>query len=316
MNGRYFLMSAEGGTGNWHSEVIFSGDSPMGKFLPWKNNPILTQRHLNSDRPNLVTCAGHADLIQAKEGDWWAVFLACRPINNQFENLGRETFLMPVKWSEDGFPYMTQEDDLIPMIVKRTGVKRDTTVTYGNFESIDNFDSHILDMSWMTLRTSASDLYSLSETPGYLTLKCADVNATEKKTPAFVCRRLQHHKFECTTRMLFDPSDDKEMAGMLLFKDETHQYFFCLSKASENKYISLKQIGEKEQMLVSDEIDANTNEVYLKLVSQGISYDFYYSIDGEKNWKLLCKDVDASYLSTAMAGGFTGTTIGLYATCK
>ena len=41
-----------------------------------------------------------------------------------------------------------------------------------------------------------------------------------------------------------------------------------------------------------------------------------YSIDGEKNWKLLCKDVDPSYLSTTTAGGFTGTTIGLYATCK
>ena len=162
INGKYFLMSAEGGTGNWHSEVIFRGDSPMGKFFPWKNNPILTQRHLNSDRPNSVTCAGHADLIQTKEGDWWAVFLACRPINNQFENLGRETFMMPVKWSEDGFPYMTQGDDLVPMIVKREGVKRDSTVTYGNFELIENFDSPVLDMTWMTLRTSASDLYSLS----------------------------------------------------------------------------------------------------------------------------------------------------------
>ena len=49
---------------------------------------------------------------------------------------------------------------------------------------------------------------------------------------------------------------------------------------------------------------------------KGIGYDFYYSIDGEKNWKLLCKDVDPSYLSTTTAGGFTGTTIGLYATCK
>ena len=214
INGKYFLMSAEGGTGNWHSEVIFRGDSPMGKFLPWKNNPILTQRHLNSDRPNSVTCAGHADLIQTKEGDWWAVFLACRPINNQFENLGRETFMMPVKWSEDGFPYMTQGDDLVPMIVKREGAKRDTTVTYGNFELIENFDSSVLDMRWMTLRTSASELYSLTETPGYLTLKCADISATEKNTPAFVCRRLQHHKFECATRMLFNPSDDKETAGM------------------------------------------------------------------------------------------------------
>ncbi len=235
INGKYFLMSAEGGTGNWHSEVIFRGDSPMGKFLPWKNNPILTQRHLNSDRPNSVTCAGHADLIQTKEGDWWAVFLACRPINNQFENLGRETFMMPVKWSEDGFPYMTQGDDLVPMIVKREGAKRDTTVTYGNFELIENFDSPVLDMTWMTLRASASDLYSLTETPGYLTLKCADISATEKKTPAFVCRRLQHHKFECATRMLFNPSNDKETAGMLLFKNETHQYFFCLNKVGENK---------------------------------------------------------------------------------
>lgn len=316
INGKYFLMSAEGGTGNWHSEVIFRGDSPMGKFLPWKNNPILTQRHLNSDRPNSVTCAGHADLIQTKEGDWWAVFLACRPINNQFENLGRETFMMPVKWSEDGFPYMTQGDDLVPMIVKREGAKRDTTVTYGNFELIENFDSPVLDMPWMTLRASASDLYSLTETPGYLTLKCADISATEKKTPAFVCRRLQHHKFECATRMLFNPSNDKETAGMLLFKDETRQYFFCLNKVGENKNISLKQIGEKEQTLASDEIDADTNEVYLKLVSQGIGYDFYYSIDGEKSWKLLCKDVAPSYLSTTTAGGFTGTTIGLYATCK
>lgn len=316
MNGRYFLMSAEGGTGNWHSEVIFSGDSPMGKFLPWKNNPILTQRHLNSDRPNLVTCAGHADLIQAKEGDWWAVFLACRPINNQFENLGRETFLMPVKWSEDGFPYMTQEDDLIPMIVKRTGVKRDTTVTYGNFESIDNFDSHILDMSWMTLRTSASDLYSLSETPGYLTLKCADISATEKKTPAFVCRRLQHHKFECTTRMLFDPSDDKEMAGMLLFKDETHQYLLAVGKDDSGKCITLGKVGAlNTEILARQDIGEEMKVVDLKIISEGNYYDFYYSVANE-NWQLLCKNVAATYLSTSVAGGFTGTTIGLYATTK
>lgn len=316
INGKYFLMSAEGGTSDWHSEVIFRSDSPMGKFLPWKNNPILTQRHLNSDRPNSVTCAGHADLIQTKEGDWWAVFLACRPINNQFENLGRETFLIPVKWSEDGFPYMTQGDDLVPMISKRDGVKRDSTVTFGNFEVVDNFDSPTLDMTWMTLRTAASDLYSLTERPGYLTLKCADVSASEKKTPAFVTRRMQHHKFECSTRMLFDPSDDMEAAGLLLFKDEGHQYFFCMSKTGDKKYLSLKQIGEKEQTLASQDIEANVKEVYLKVVSQGLSYDFYYSFDLESNWKLLSRDVDASYLSTATAGGFTGTTIGLYSTGK
>lgn len=36
---------------------------------------------------------------------------------------------MPVRWSEDGFPYITQGDETVPMILKRAGVKRDANVT-------------------------------------------------------------------------------------------------------------------------------------------------------------------------------------------
>lgn len=313
INGKYFLMAAEGGTAEWHSEVIFRGDSPMGKFTPWKNNPILTQRNLDSERPNPVTCAGHADLIQSKEGDWWAFFLACRPINNKFENLGRETFAMPVKWSEDGFPYMTQGEDKIPMTVKRKGVERDSIVTFGNFEANDEFDEATLGLTWMTLRTPATDLYSLTETPGYLTLKCAPVSATEKKTPAFICRRMQHHKFTCSTRMLFDPSNHAEKAGLLLFKDETHQYFLSVGKEGSDKLVSLSQIGESgNKTLASQKIDKDAMAIDLRVVSTGATYEFFYKT-GEEKWELLCKGIDAGYLSTAMTGGFTGTTIGLYA---
>ena len=55
--------------------------------------------------------------------------------------------------------------------------------------------------------------------------------------------------------------------------------------------------------------------VDLKIISEGNYYDFYYSVANE-NWQLLCKNVAATYLSTSVAGGFTGTTIGLYATTK
>lgn len=313
INGKYFLMSAEGGTGGWHSEVIFRGDSPMGPFTPWKNNPILTQRHL-AERPNPVTCAGHADLIQAKEGDWWAVFLACRPIDNRFENLGRETFLMPVKWSDDGFPYLTQGDDLIPLALKREGVRCDSTVTFGNFEEEETFDASTLGMRWMTLRAPATELYSLTKTPGYLTLKCADVSSMEKDTPAFVCRRMQHHKFECTTRMIFDPLDEQEAAGMLLFKDETHQYFMGINRNKTGKCISLWQVGETGNTTLAEQPIAEDVKVTdLKVVSLGTVYDFYYSV-GNGQWISFCKNVDAHYLSTAQAGGFTGSVIGLYAT--
>ena len=54
-------------------------------------------------------------------------------------------------------------------------------------------------------------------------------------------------------------------------------------------------------------------EVDLRIVSRGTHLDFYYALP-KGEWQLLCKNIDASYLSTANAGGFTGTTVGMYAT--
>ncbi len=294
INGHYFLMAAEGGTSINHSEVILRSDSPMGEYKAWDKNPILTQRHLDQKRENPVTCAGHADLIQAKEGDWWAVFLACRPIEGQFENLGRETFLMPVKWSNDGFPYMTQGDDLIPMIVRREGVERIPNATFGNFEYTEDFDTEKLGYEWITLRTAATELYSLTENCGFLTLKCANSMASDRGTPAFVARRMQHHKFECTTKMYFNPEDENETAGILLYKDEFHQYFLAVSKSGDQRKICLNKITMTgAEMLACEDISID-NPVDLKVVSKGIGYHFSYR-DGKKDWKTLISDVDARY---------------------
>lgn len=314
INGKYFLMAAEGGTGTNHSEVIFRSDSPIGVFKPWDKNPILTQRSLSPKRPNPVTCSGHADLIRTKNGEWWAFFLACRPIDNTFENLGRETFLMPVKWSEDGFPYMTQGEETIPLMLEKKGVKRATHPTFGNFEKKDSFSTSVLGQEWMTLRGDAASLYSLTDHRGYLTVKCADANTTEKGVPAFICRRMQHHKFECSTRLLFTPVDADESAGLLLFKDEVHQYFLSLSGDENESYLSLEKIGaEGSELMARQSLSDFRNAIGLKVVSNGASYDFYYSVK-EGAWEQLCKGIDASYLSTQKASGFTGTTIGLYAT--
>ena len=322
INGKYYLMAAEGGTSIQHSEVIFTSDSPMGVYKPWDKNPILTQRHLSPDRPYPVTCTGHADLIQTKEGDWWAIFLACRPIDNEFENLGRETFIMPVKWSEDGFPYMAQGDETVPFVLQREGVVRDKDVTFGNFEWRDEFNDKSLGLEWMTLRAPAADLYSLTENKGYLTLNCSEVRASEMKTPAFVTRRIQHHKFVCETGMYFNPSDENETAGLMIFKNETNNLFLYVQQKDGKKQVGLAQAKGK---IVEGKPDFQTNElqtaplsvkdgqkIRLKIISAGKTFDFYYAVE-DGDWQLLTKNIDASSLSTAVAGGFTGTTIGMYA---
>ncbi|MDE6337295.1 MAG: glycoside hydrolase family 43 protein, partial [Muribaculaceae bacterium] len=108
VDGTYYLMTAEGGTSDWHSEVIYRGPTPFGPYTPYSGNPILTQRTLDPSRENPVTCAGHADLVQTPEGDWWGVFLACRPVAGNKENLGRETFMVPVKWTDDKWPVFVE----------------------------------------------------------------------------------------------------------------------------------------------------------------------------------------------------------------
>ena len=117
IKGWYYLMCAEGGTEAGHSEVIFRSKSPWGPFEPGPNNPILTQRDLPKDRANPVTNAGHADLIEMKDGSWWAVFLASRPYSGFRYNTGRETFLLPVTW-KDGWPMILEQGKPIPYVAE------------------------------------------------------------------------------------------------------------------------------------------------------------------------------------------------------
>ena len=47
--------------------------------------------------------------------------------------------------------------------------------------------------------------------------------------------------------------------------------------------------------------------------SQGLNLNFKYSLDNGNTWEILASGLDAGFMSTARAGGFTGTTVGLYA---
>ena len=307
IDGKYFLMCAEGGTSDQHSEVVFRADSPMGEYKPWHRNPILTQRHLAADRPEPVTCTGHADLLRTPEGEWWGVFLGCRPVKGGFENLGRETFLLPVRWSEDGFPFFLEGDETVPVIVRRPGTRVEGTPTFGNFVVEDSFTGDRLDKAWMTLRGPADGLYALKG--GALELTCSPLRATRFETPALVLRRLQHHAFTASTRMRFVP-EGTEAAGLLLYKDERHQYFLKVCLVDEKPSICLERSGET---LSCKRLPDTFSTVDLAIVSDdGLTFRFGYAVDG-REMRTLVAGVDASYLSTAVAGGFTGTTVGPYA---
>jgi len=104
IHGLYYLMIAEGGTAHNHAVTIARSDKLSGPYEVNPRNPILTHRHLGLDYPIVGT--GHADLVETQTGEWWLVCLAMRPYGGYFYNLGRETFLVPVRW-EEGWPVVS-----------------------------------------------------------------------------------------------------------------------------------------------------------------------------------------------------------------
>ncbi|MDL4821828.1 glycoside hydrolase family 43 protein [Actinomadura opuntiae] len=101
----YYLFSAEGGSWKGHMQTCARSRSPWGPFEPCPHNPVLTHRH-RVGHP--IQTVGHAELIDAPDGSWWALTLGTRhEARNGFvyhHNLGRETFLAPVEWTPDGWP--------------------------------------------------------------------------------------------------------------------------------------------------------------------------------------------------------------------
>src|SRR5690606_16564449 len=164
---KYFLMCAEGGTGDWHSEVIFVSDSPKGPYTPAPSNPILTQRYFAKDRKNKVDWAGHADIILGPDDKYYGVFLAIRPNEENRVNTGRETFILPVDWSGE-FPVF--ENGLIPIepklkmpegVTNKTG--KNGFVPNGNFTFTENFSSKKLDYRWIGLRGHREEFISITK---------------------------------------------------------------------------------------------------------------------------------------------------------
>ncbi|MCK9483345.1 MAG: glycoside hydrolase family 43 protein [Candidatus Marinimicrobia bacterium] len=311
----YYLMCAEGGTSWEHSEVVFRSENVAGPYIPYEKNPILTQRHLDPNRPNPVTCTGHADLVMTKSGDWWAVFLGCRPYLPEYEgffNTGRETFMAPVKWI-DGWPVINPESGTVqysyPLPLELENADEVVTPYSGNFQITDNFDAESLDPNWVFLRTPHTKWYSLSDHPGSLAIQLRPETCSGKSNPSFIGRRQQHLRGSTSTAMNFMPATETEKAGLLVFQNETHYYYLCKSL---EKGQAVVQLFKSDTLLISQKIGKG-RDIQMKIIAEGAYYSFYYATKPNK-WILLKDQVDARFLSTRVAGGFVGCMYALYAT--
>jgi alpha-N-arabinofuranosidase len=315
----YYLICAEGGTGDQHSEVVFRSEAPMGPYVPYSANPILTQRQLDRSDPGRafpVTSTGHADFVETQNGEWWAVFLGTRPYANDTYNIGRETFMLPVRWVDD-WPVVLAGDAKVGYANKRPNLPRQPSAVplNGNFTYRDDFKAGTLGQGWVTIRHPAGAWADLTSSPGSLTLHGRPAGFEATAQPSFVARRQQHLSFAASTAMTYEPVSDGDKAGITAFQNDQFYYLLSVAKVNGASVVQLeKRSGQRGSAVVATSPVAATPgaPVYLKIVGRSGVYDFYYATSPNE-WKLLSGGADGSILSTKVAGGFVGTMIGLYA---
>ncbi len=307
VKGTYYLIAATGGTESRHQEVVARSKSPWGPFESSPHNPMLTER---DDPKSPIQCAGHADLIDAPDGSWWAVFLGTRP-HEGMSVLGRETFLAPVTWTEDGWPVVGKSHHVAMEMEAPNLPPPPRMPKPGDRE---NFRASRVGPKWLHIRNCDPKNFSFEERKGYLRIKAAKDGLDNRwEEPAFLGQRQPAFRFTVRTDMEFKPTQDGEEAGLCVRANEGNHYEIGIRKSGGQTQLFVRnRILNREYLMAQEPV--TLDKVQLEISGTEEKYQFSWSADG-KTWAPLAVSPSAD-LSREKAGGFTGTVIGLYATAN
>ena len=317
-NGFYYLICAEGGTADQHSEVVFRSASPTGPYVAGPTNPILTQRQLDPSRPFPITSTGHADFVETPAGEWWAVFLGVRPYGDNLYNTGRETFLLPVQWVND-WPIILSGSETVPYAHRRPRLPAQPAPripTAGNFSVRDDFSAKTLAPYWTFIRTPRAPFYDLTSHPGWLTVDASSASLGAHAHLSFVGRRQEHLNASASTAMVYSPPAEGDVAGLVAFETDESNYLLGVTLADGKRVVEVVERngqanGGRPVVLATAPLTSSPSApVYLKITARGAQYDFSYGVR-PGHWTTLVANADGTILSTKLAGGFSSNFVGV-----
>ena len=302
IDGRYYLMIAEGGTEYGHMETLARADNPWGPFEPCPRNPILTHR----ERMHQIQATGHADLFQAHDGSWWMVFLGIRH-RGWAHHIGRETFLAPVVWDDAGWP-VVGHNGTVDLEMDGPNWPAQPVAAH---RVRDDFDSPTLSPVWNFLRNPYPADWSLTDRPGHLRLNGSAVSLSDPDSPAFVGRRQQHWHCRAAACLEFDPPGEGEEAGLVVLANVRYHYQLAVGRREGRRVVFVRrQMGDLRVVVACEPIEPGP--VTLAIVADEEAYHFRLAAGDAPPRELA--SAWTRFVAKELCGGFTGVYIGMYAT--
>ena len=314
-DGWYYLVTAEGGTSYEHAVTVARSRSLLGPYEVHPTNPVVS----SFDRLDLpLQKVGHASLVEAVDGTWWMAALCARPLTPLGRCvLGRETAILRVDWTDEGWPYVV--GGVARQQVSGLGVQPHP---WPEAPACDDFDRLELGPEWMGLRrTPTADWADLASRPGWLRITGGEsLGSTFRQ--ALVARRQQHHACVAETVVEFAPDSFQQLAGLVHYYQTGLWHYLRVSCDDEGRRILgvlSCDHGRLEQPVADMSIEG-WDRVHLRAEVRGADLTFSYGADGHR-WSALGPVLDASRLSDeyatvwrgleAVSEGFTGAVLGL-----
>jgi beta-xylosidase len=298
IDGWWYLLIAEGGTERGHMTTIARAHSPAGPFEPGPANPVLTARSTDSPVQN----TGHADLVQRPDGTWAAVFLGVRPrgATPSWHILGRETFAREIEWLK-GWPVVGDwiepsfSTESVTSTILTEGKKSEPSTNLPAFS--ETLSSPILPQSWVCV-SAYTDV--LRHHDGIWHLEGSP------ESPIFVGRRQEHFHIRVTAVI--------KGGALELRMDPRHR----VSVKYENGTVRAEAMIGGHRIPLSEAKVAIPVELELRTevpaaepgtVQNGPDEIVAGYLDATGFREL--GRLDGRYLSTEVAGGFTGRFVGV-----
>ena len=315
VGGYYYLVTAEGGTYYEHSVVVARSKKPLGPFTTCPHNPVLSHR----ERPrHPFQAVGHADWVETQNGECYAVLLGIRPKGGRFHHLGRETFLVPVTFGNDGWPRFGKPGSTpgeVPITLPAPNLP---ATPWPKAKPHTNFDGQKLSLEWIYVRNPEPKAFSLRARTGYLRLNGLAATMSDNGPLCFVGRRQQHFECRISTLMEFAPQAMADEAGLVIRSNEQFHYDLVVRRSSlENELarevLLFSVIAGKKKLV--QKLTLPNGPIELQIHATAKDYEFAFAAGKRRKvlGTLPTRALSCEYQMKSAPITFTGVVVGLYA---
>lgn len=332
--GYYYLFCADTGTGEAHGQTILRSRSVWGPYemyrptdpcrQPGEAYSILTSRH---HEDILLQKAGHCDLVETPEGEWYAVHLCGRASHDwnpsdapRFAGarrymLGRETAIQKMRWTEDDWLVLDGGGNTPAEWVEEPKGYREAKQGQPEMRLVrDDFNATVLHNDYQSLRIPMDERYiSLTARPGWLRMYGRSGLAS-RFSQSLIARRVTEYSMSAETCVDFEPEVFKQMAGLILMYDTDNYLYLHISYDEDvGKCITLLKAENRKYEYLMDYVPLKSGrDVVLGFTLQGTEVQFSYGYRGETP-KKAGPVINAGFLSDEACneGWFTGAMTGI-----